>query len=51
MIKIQKIEKEQLERIKGGAAISVWTGIAIAAIVVFLSGVIEGITNPEKCNS
>ena len=51
MIKIQKIEKEQLEKIKGGATITIWTGIAIAAIVVFLSGVIEGITNPERCNS
>lgn len=50
MIKIERINTENLEKIKGGATITVWTGLAIAAIVVFLSGVIEGITNPERCN-
>lgn len=44
------IQEDQLEKIKGGATISVWTGIAVAAIVVFISGIIEGITNPTKCN-
>ena len=48
MIKIRKIDEIELENIKGGA-ISVWTGIAIAAIVIFISGIIEGITNPQKC--
>ncbi len=48
---MQKIEEEKLEKIKGGEVVSaVWIGIAVAAIVVFISGVIEGITNPEKCN-
>ena len=42
--------KEDLDKIKGGAAVSIWTGIVIAAIVVFISGVIEGITNPERCH-
>ena len=50
MFNIEIIKEEQLENIKGGAAITIWTGIAITAIVVFLSGVIEGITNPKKCN-
>lgn len=50
MIKIKKIEVEELDKIKGGATISIWTGIVIAAVVIFLSGVIEGITNPERCN-
>ena len=48
MIKIRKIDEKELESIKGGA-LSVWTGIAIAAIVIFISGIIEGITNPQKC--
>lgn len=48
---MRKIEANDLEKIKGGAAVTVWTGIAIAAIVIFISGVIEGITNPERCNS
>jgi len=49
-IKIKEINKEDLEKIQGGAAVSIWTGIAIAAIVVFISGIIEGITNPERCH-
>jgi len=49
VINIHKISDNELEKIKGGAAISVWTGIAIAAIVIFISGIIEGITNPQKC--
>ncbi len=48
---MKKIESTELEKIKGGEAISaVWIGIAVAAVLVFISGVIEGITNPEKCN-
>lgn len=51
MVKISKISEENLEKIKGGATISVWTGIAIAAVVIFLSGVIDGlINNPGRCN-
>ena len=42
------LEKEKLEKINGG---SVWTGIAIAVIIVFLSGVLEGFTNPRRCNN
>ena len=49
MITIRKIDEKELENIKGGAALSVWTGIAIAAIIIFISGIIEGITNPQKC--
>lgn len=50
MIKIEKLDILAQENIKGGAMVSVWTGIVIAAIAVFLSGLIEGITNPERCN-
>ena len=50
MVKISKISDENLERIKGGATISVWTGIAIASVVIFLAGVIEGLINPRGCN-
>ena len=45
MIIIHKIDEKELENIKGGA-ISVWTGIAIAAIIIFISGIIEGLTKP-----
>ena len=47
---MKKIQEDKLENIKGGAIISVWTGIVVASIVIFISGVIEGITNPERCN-
>ncbi len=50
MIRISRISTENLERIKGGTTISVWTGIAIAGIVIFLSGVIDGLINPKGCN-
>ena len=46
MITIRKIDEKELENIKGGAALSVWTGIAIAAIIIFISGIIEGLTKP-----
>ena len=50
MINIEKIQEEALWSIKGGTSIPIWIGVAIAAIVIFLAGVIEGITNPERCN-
>lgn len=46
---MKEISNEQLENIKGGTAMTVWTGIIISTIVIFVSGLIEGITNPEKC--
>lgn len=44
--KLKEIEPEKLDKITGGTAISIWTGIVIAAIVVFIAGVIEGLTKP-----
>ena len=45
------VENEKLEKVKGGEGIAaVWIGLAVTAIVIFISGVIEGITNPERCN-
>lgn len=49
MIIIKIISSELLDTIKGVSSVPVWTGIAIAALIVFLSGVIEGITNPRGC--
>ena len=49
LINIKKISVSELEKIKGGASISITTGLVVAAIVVFLTGIIEGITNPERC--
>ena len=47
---MKQLDMVAQESIQGGAMISVWTGIVIAALAVFLSGLIEGITNPERCN-
>ena len=50
MINMKQLKEEELENIKGGNVITIWTGIVIASIIIFFSGVIEGITNPERCN-
>lgn len=42
------LKREELENITGG--FSVWGGIAIAAIIIFISGVIEGFTDPGRCS-
>lgn len=44
------INDKDLDSIKGGGVPPVLVIVAISAIVVFLAGVIDGITNPEKCN-
>lgn len=46
---MNKINNEELKKIKGGFAMNGWTFLGIAAAVVFISGIIEGITNPERC--
>lgn len=46
---MSKISNDKLEKVKGGANV-VLVGVAIAAIVVFISGVIEGFTNPGRCS-
>ena len=43
------MENQELERISGGAVPYIWIGIAVAAVIIFLSGVIDGITNPKEC--
>lgn len=46
---MKKIEDDKLEKISGGGIHWAAIGLGIAAIVVFLSGVIEGYTNPGSC--
>ncbi len=49
---MNKINEDELEKIKGGEAVSaVWIGVAISAALIFISGIIQGITNPSKCGS
>lgn len=49
MIKIEILASTELENIKGGTSITVWSGIIISTITIFIAGLIEGITNPSKC--
>ena len=47
---MQKIEnKEELLKITGGE-LTVWTCLAISAVVIFITGIITGYTYPEPCN-
>jgi len=49
---MSKIEENKLDTINGGmtTTAAVLIGVGVTALVVFLSGLIEGITNPERCN-
>lgn len=47
-MKMTKLDDEKLENIKGGA-LTIWTIAGITALVIFISGIIKGITNPEGC--
>ncbi len=44
---MKRIDNQVLERVTGGA--SAWVALGIAAAVVFLAGVIEGIVHPRSC--
>ena len=37
----------ETQKIRGG--FSIWTGLGIAAIVVFIVGIIDGYINPKEC--
>ena len=43
------LKDSELEKINGGAVPYIWIGIAVAALIIFLSGVVDGITNPKEC--
>ena len=47
--KIIQVAEEKLETIKGGGASAIWIGIAVSAAIVFISGLIDGLTNPKAC--
>ena len=49
---MSRINVEELEKIKGGEGVAaVWIGIAVASALIFISGIIQGITNPSKCGN
>ena len=50
VIRIEKISNKDLENISGGGVQWFAIGLGVAALVVFISGIIEGYTNPGRCN-
>lgn len=48
---MRQLNEYNLKEIKGGFDMSVGLAVGIAAAVIFLCGVIEGITNPDKCRT
>ncbi len=44
---MEKLTDKEMKRIEGG--ISVWVGLGIGAIAIFLSGVLDGIMHPKAC--
>ena len=51
MIVIVKVADQELEEVRGGAVPYIWIGIAVAALIIFLSGVVDGIANPKECGT
>ena len=48
---MKEISNDALYNIKGGFDTNVLVALGIVALVTFLAGIIDGITNPERCNS
>lgn len=50
MISIKKINDNELDKISGGGIEWFAVGLGITTLVVFISGIIEGYTNPGRCS-
>ena len=49
VITIKNLSTGELEKVKGGG-ITILGSLGIVALVIFICGVIEGITNPKECS-
>lgn len=45
-----ELKDHELEKISGGAVPYIWIGIAVAAVIIFLSGVVDGVVHPKECS-
>lgn len=50
MINIKKVSNEDLDKISGGGVEWFAVGLGIVTLIVFISGIIEGYTNPGRCS-
>jgi hypothetical protein len=46
-VNVEIVSHLELDHVRGG--VSGWVVVGIAAVVVFLAGVLEGITSPNPC--
>ena len=44
------MNSEELDKVSGGGVEWFGIGLAVAAILVFISGIFEGYTNPGSCS-
>lgn len=44
---MQGVNYLELDKVRGG--VSGWVVVGIATVVIFLAGVVEGITSPNPC--
>ena len=44
---MKPLSQESLKNMKGG--FSIWAGVGIGALVIFLSGIIDCIVHPKAC--
>lgn len=46
---MQELTKNEMKKINGGAS-AVLIGTIVTVIIAFVSGVLNGYSNPKKCN-
>ena len=44
-----ELKDNKLDKISGGGIEWVGIGVGIAALIIFIAGIIEGYTNPGRC--
>lgn len=47
---MRELEKEEMKNIDGGASATLITTV-VAGIVIFITGILSGYSNPQKCNN
>lgn len=48
--RIKRISDKELDKISGGGVEWFAVGLGIVTLIVFISGIIEGYTNPGRCS-